>query len=90
MMKELYSLEKYRFIAEYQFVYSYSYYDNGLRMYSDQSFYWNQYDSFFLGSDFYYNSLGQGYQFDCLLFCNEEEEFFILIYCKYLDRKCEN
>lgn len=90
MMKESYSSEKYRFTAEYQSVYSYSYHDNGPRTYPDQSPYWNQYDSLSLGSDLHYNSLGQGYQSDCLPPCNEEEELSTSTHCKYLDRKCEN
>lgn len=90
MMKESYSSEKYRFTAEYQSVYSYSYHDNGPRTYPDQSPYWNQYDSLSLGSDLHYNSLGQGYQSDCLPPCNEEEELSTSTHCKCLDRKCEN
>lgn len=90
MMKESYSSEKYRFTTEYQSVYSYSYHDNGPRTYPDQSPYWNQYDSLSLGSDLHYNSLGQGYQSDCLPPCNEEEELTTSTRCKCLDRKYAN
>lgn len=86
MMKESYRSEKYRFTTEYQSVYSY---DDGPRTYSDQSHYWNQYDSLSLGSDLHYDSLGQGYQSDCLPPCNEEEELSNSTHCKCLDGKCE-